>query len=93
MGGSPESASFGPDGSRILTVDDGVAVGGRRPRRRGASPAGSRQASVFGPGGARVVTIGASAARVFDVRTGAVLAVDHGGGMARAIDWRARSTS
>jgi WD40 repeat protein len=90
LGDSPESASFSSEGSRILTVDDGdVRVW---ETDGGTVVAALRQPdpvseATFGPAGARVVTIGeGSLARVFDVRTGAVVAaVDHGSEVGSAV--------
>jgi WD40 repeat protein len=89
LGDSPEAASFSSEGSRILTVDDGGARVWKT--EDGTAVATLRQPdpvtqASFGPGGARVVTIGAGAlARVFDARTGAVVAVvDHGGAIGSA---------
>lgn len=87
LGISPEQASFGPDGSSILIVDDGVASVAGRARAavvlRQDEPV---QGASIAPSGARVATISASGvARVFAAGTGALLAaVNHGTGLARA---------
>jgi WD40 repeat protein len=84
LGDAPTAASFSSDGSRVLTVEAGgarvwvAADGAEVATLRQPDPV--RQAS-FGPGGEHVVTVGvANLARVFDARTGGlVAAVDPAG--------------
>ncbi|MGH3031176.1 MAG: hypothetical protein ACRDNE_10500 [Gaiellaceae bacterium] len=83
LGRTPRAASFSSDGSLVLTVEPGGARVSRTADGSAVAvlrqPGPIRQAS-FGPG-ERVVTVGADhLARVFDTRTGGLVAAfDHGG--------------